>query len=132
MNAYKFGLPASEIPPYYGHYVVNDYLPRNDISRRAWEYPTMSYNEQPTATEIQAEENSVATMEAIPEECQSYICSVLILQINKHVVTLQIKNKFYWVSFKSINFFLHFYSIFFQVIAIKHICPLHEHGHVTY
>ncbi|WOH14659.1 hypothetical protein DCAR_0934179 [Daucus carota subsp. sativus] len=69
VNAYKFGLPASEIPPYYGHYVVNDYLPRNDISRRAWEYPTMSYNEQPTATEIQAEENSVATMEAIPEEC---------------------------------------------------------------
>lgn len=91
MNAYKFGLSVSGTPPYYGHYGVNDYLPRSDISRRAWEYPSMSYNEQPTATEIQPEENSIATMEAIPEECQSHIFFIFIFPITKHVLTLQIK-----------------------------------------
>lgn len=72
MNAYKFGLSASGTPPYYGQYGVNDYLPRSDINRRPWEYSSMSYNEQPTVpttTEMQPEGNSIATMEAIPEEC---------------------------------------------------------------
>lgn len=101
MNAYKFGLSASGTPPYYGHYGVNDYLPRSDLSRRAWEYPSMSYNEQqPTATEIQPEENSVATMEAIPEECQSHVCSVYIFPITKHVVTFHIKKNSVRLAFE--------------------------------
>lgn len=69
MNSYKFGLSAPGTTPYYGLYGVNDYLPRMDLSRRAWEYPSISYNEEPTATEIISEENAVPTMQAIPEEC---------------------------------------------------------------
>lgn len=108
MNAYKFGLSASGTPPYYGQYGVNDYLPRSDINRRPWEYSSMSYNEQPTVpttTEMQPEGNSIATMEAIPEECQSHIFSISILPITKHVMTLQIKKNSIGLAFKiSIRF----------------------------
>lgn len=78
MNSYKFGLSTPVTPPYYGLYGVNEYLPRMDLSRRAWEYPSMSYNEEPSATEIIPEENAALTMQVIPEECKFHLCYISI------------------------------------------------------
>ncbi|KAM7509003.1 hypothetical protein LguiA_019456 [Lonicera macranthoides] len=69
MNYYKFGLPGPGSTPYYGLYEVNNYLPRMDLNRRAWEYPTVMSVEEPMGTDVQSAGNSVSNMQAIPEEC---------------------------------------------------------------
>ncbi|KAA8520251.1 hypothetical protein F0562_014507 [Nyssa sinensis] len=68
MNLYKFGLstPGST---YYGPYEVNDDLPRMDVSRRAWEYPSVMNVEEPTAIDIQSGGTATLSMHTIPEEC---------------------------------------------------------------
>ncbi|KAK2994817.1 hypothetical protein RJ640_015776 [Escallonia rubra] len=69
MNAYKFGLSGPGSTPHYGLYEANDYLPRMDLSRRAWEYPSVINVEEPTAVDMHSGGNTVPSMEAIPEEC---------------------------------------------------------------
>lgn len=67
-NSYKFELsgPGSM---YYGHYDVNDHLPRMDVSRRAWEYTSTVEAEESTIIDVQSEGDSVTGLHAIPEEC---------------------------------------------------------------
>ncbi|CAI0405246.1 unnamed protein product [Linum tenue] len=43
MNAYKYGFSSGpESTSYYDHYEVNDNLPAVDVTRRAWEYPSVA------------------------------------------------------------------------------------------
>ncbi|KAF4360954.1 hypothetical protein F8388_016763 [Cannabis sativa] len=54
MNPYKFGFSGTETTTstsYYGHYEVNDHLPRMDMNRRAWEYPSMMTTEEIPTTD---------------------------------------------------------------------------------
>lgn len=71
MNSYKFGFSGPGSTSYYGHYEVNDHLPRMDVSRRVWEYPSnmMTTEELPT-TDSQPEdvEDADAVAQATPEE----------------------------------------------------------------
>lgn len=50
MNSYKFGFSGPGSTSYYGHYEVNDHLPRMDVNRRAWEYPPMMTAEEDLPT----------------------------------------------------------------------------------
>ena len=77
MNSYKFGYSGPESTSYYGSYEVNDHLPRMDVSRRAWEYPSMvteeslpTTNSQPEGDE-NADADAEAEVHATPEECNS-------------------------------------------------------------
>ncbi|CAK9139348.1 unnamed protein product [Ilex paraguariensis] len=69
MNSYKFGLPGPGSTSYYGLYEINDYLPRMDFSRRAWEYPSMANIEEPITIDVQSGGSASSSMHAIPEEC---------------------------------------------------------------
>ncbi|GAV67021.1 zf-RING_2 domain-containing protein [Cephalotus follicularis] len=67
MNPYKFGFSGPE-SSYYGLYEVNDHLPRTELSRRAWEYPSMLNTEEPRTMDSQPGGEEVAGVHAIPEE----------------------------------------------------------------
>lgn len=71
MSSYKYGLPAVGNMPYYDPYEVHNYAPtpRMDVNRSAWEYPVMMNVTEPASTDVQSAENSVPSMQAIPEEC---------------------------------------------------------------
>ncbi|KAK9984046.1 hypothetical protein SO802_033571 [Lithocarpus litseifolius] len=47
---------------------VNDHLPRAEVSRSAWDYPS-TINEEPTTTDSQSKGDAVMGVHAIPEEC---------------------------------------------------------------
>ncbi|XP_048232157.1 E3 ubiquitin-protein ligase BIG BROTHER isoform X2 [Ricinus communis] len=68
MNAYKYGFsgPGST---YYDPYEVNDNLPRMDVSRSTWEYPSVVNMEEATTTDTQSEGDAVVGVHASPEEC---------------------------------------------------------------
>lgn len=72
MSSYKYGLPLPGIGnvPYYDPYEVHNYAPRMDMNRSAWEYPVMMNVTESATTDVQSAENSVPSMQAIPEECQ--------------------------------------------------------------
>ena len=70
MSSYKYGLPAHGSIPYYDPYEVQNYVPRMDLNRSAWEYPVMMNATEPASAEVQSAESSVPSMQAIPEECQ--------------------------------------------------------------
>ncbi|KAJ9558372.1 hypothetical protein OSB04_012986 [Centaurea solstitialis] len=69
MSSYKYGLPAHGSIPYYDPYEVQNYVPRMDLNRSAWEYPVMMNVTEPASAEVQSAESSVPSMQAIPEEC---------------------------------------------------------------
>ncbi|XP_059649105.1 E3 ubiquitin-protein ligase BIG BROTHER isoform X4 [Cornus florida] len=69
LNSYKFGLSSPGSTTYYGPYEVNDHLPIMDVSRRAWEYPSMVNMEEPADVDLQSGGNAVPSMHTIPEEC---------------------------------------------------------------
>ncbi|KAJ7012986.1 E3 ubiquitin-protein ligase BIG BROTHER [Populus alba] len=68
MNEYKFGFSGLESTSYYSPYEVNDNLPRMDVSRMAWEYPSVVSAEEPTTTDTQFEGDASMGVHAIPEE----------------------------------------------------------------
>jgi E3 ubiquitin-protein ligase BIG BROTHER-like protein len=68
MNAYKFGFSGLGSTSYYSPYEVNDNLPRMDVSRMAWEYPSVVSAEEPTTTDTQFEGDANMGVHAIPEE----------------------------------------------------------------
>ncbi|XP_059649102.1 E3 ubiquitin-protein ligase BIG BROTHER isoform X2 [Cornus florida] len=59
LNSYKFGLSSPGSTTYYGPYEVNDHLPIMDVSRRAWEYPSMVNMEEPADVDLQSGGNAV-------------------------------------------------------------------------
>lgn len=67
MNAYKFGFSGME-STLYCPYEVNDHLPRTDVSRRTWDYPSMLNSEEPATLDMQPGGDAVVGMHAIPEE----------------------------------------------------------------
>ncbi|KAI3676661.1 hypothetical protein L1987_86273 [Smallanthus sonchifolius] len=70
MSSYKYVLPSAHGNiPYYDPYEVHNYVPRMDLNRSAWEFPVMMNVTEPSSTDAQSAENSVPTMQAIPEEC---------------------------------------------------------------
>lgn len=69
MNSYKFGFSGPGSTSYYGAYEVNDHFPRMDVSRRAWEYPSMMNTEEPPTTDSQLEEDVIMGVHDTPEEC---------------------------------------------------------------
>ncbi|PON81354.1 43kDa postsynaptic protein [Trema orientale] len=70
MNSYKFGFSGPASTSYYGHYEVNDHLPRMDVSRRTWEYPPMMTAEDVPTTDSQPEDGGDAdtAVHSTPEE----------------------------------------------------------------
>ncbi|KAI5576575.1 hypothetical protein Peur_036530 [Populus x canadensis] len=68
MNAYKFGFSGPGSTSYYSPYEVNDNLPIMDISRTAWEYPSVVNAEEPTTTDTQFEGDEDMGVHAIHEE----------------------------------------------------------------
>ncbi|XP_068328522.1 E3 ubiquitin-protein ligase BIG BROTHER-like [Pyrus communis] len=72
MGSYKFLPSGPESTSYYSTYEVNDHLPRMDVSRRTWEYPSVMNAEKPANTDSQPEEDSVMEAQATPEECIQY------------------------------------------------------------
>ncbi|CAN0864650.1 E3 ubiquitin-protein ligase BIG BROTHER [Linum grandiflorum] len=70
-NAYKYGYSGPESTSYYDPYEVNENLPRLDVSTstRAWQYPSVANAEDPTTTEVHSEEEAIADLHSIPEEC---------------------------------------------------------------
>ncbi|KAG6792911.1 hypothetical protein POTOM_002074 [Populus tomentosa] len=68
MNGYKFGFSGLESTSYYSPYEVNDNLPRMDVSRMAWEYPSVVSAEELTTTDTQFEGDANMGVHAIPEE----------------------------------------------------------------
>ncbi|CAI0405245.1 unnamed protein product [Linum tenue] len=72
MNAYKYGFSSGpESTSYYDHYEVNDNLPAVDVTRRAWEYPSVANAQEPTTEVHSQEETTVTDVHTIPEECIS-------------------------------------------------------------
>ncbi|XP_040991163.1 E3 ubiquitin-protein ligase BIG BROTHER-like isoform X3 [Juglans microcarpa x Juglans regia] len=67
MNSYKFGFSAPG-STYYGHYEASDNLPRMEVSRGAWEYPS-TMNQEHASTDSQSEGDAVMGVHSIPEEC---------------------------------------------------------------
>ncbi|KAL5543399.1 hypothetical protein UlMin_007183 [Ulmus minor] len=72
MNAYKFGFPGPASTSYCGPYEVNDHLPRVDVSRMVWEYPSVMNTEELPATDSQLGEEEASgvgtTDEYIPDQ----------------------------------------------------------------
>ncbi|KAJ6905351.1 hypothetical protein NC652_023181 [Populus alba x Populus x berolinensis] len=68
MNAYKFGFSGPGSTSYYSPYEVNDNLPIMDVSRTAWEYPSVVNAEEPTTTDTQFEGDEDMGVHAIHEE----------------------------------------------------------------
>lgn len=68
MNAYKFGFSGPGSTSYYSPYEVNDNLPIMDVSRTAWEYPSVVNAEEPTTTDTQFEGAEDMGVHAIDEE----------------------------------------------------------------
>ncbi|KAK1426615.1 hypothetical protein QVD17_15291 [Tagetes erecta] len=72
MSSYKYELPAAHGNiPYFNHYELHNCVPRMDLNRNAWEYPVMMNVTEPSSADAQSTENSVPTMQAIPEECST-------------------------------------------------------------
>ncbi|KAG8646316.1 E3 ubiquitin-protein ligase BIG BROTHER isoform X2 [Manihot esculenta] len=69
MNAYKYGFSGPGTASYYSPYEVNDPLPRMDIGRGAWEYPSPVNMEEPTTADTQSERDAAVTVHTPPEEC---------------------------------------------------------------
>ncbi|KAM1018109.1 hypothetical protein ACFX13_040390 [Malus domestica] len=71
MSSYKVLPSGPESTSYYGTYEVNDHLPRMDVSRRSWEYPSVMNAEEPANTDSHLEEDAVMEAQATPtpEEC---------------------------------------------------------------
>ncbi|KAG2671567.1 hypothetical protein I3760_13G004000 [Carya illinoinensis] len=57
MNSYKFGFSAPG-STYYGHYEASDHLPRMEVSRGTWEYPS-TMNQEHASTDSQSEGDAV-------------------------------------------------------------------------
>ena len=70
MNAYKFGFPGPASTSYCGPYEVNDHLPRVDVSRMVWEYPSVMNTEELPATDSQLGEEEASGV-GTTEECWS-------------------------------------------------------------
>ncbi|EOX96697.1 hypothetical protein QUC31_005705 [Theobroma cacao] len=68
MNAYKFGFSGPE-STFYSPYEVSDHLPRMDVSRRTWDYPSTLNSEEPATIDMQPGGEAVVGIHAIPEEC---------------------------------------------------------------
>ncbi|KAF2319521.1 hypothetical protein GH714_016814 [Hevea brasiliensis] len=69
MNAYKYGFSGPGSTSYYSPYEVNDNLPRMDIGRGAWEYPSAVNMEEPTTADTQSEGEAIVNVHIPPEEC---------------------------------------------------------------
>ncbi|XLS69217.1 hypothetical protein HN51_020240 [Arachis hypogaea] len=69
MNQYKFGLSGPGSTSYYGSYEVNDHLPRMEINRAEWEYPSVTITEEPATADSPPIREGVTSMQTIPEEC---------------------------------------------------------------
>ncbi|KAG4960114.1 hypothetical protein GLYMA_13G203300v4 [Glycine max] len=70
MNPYKFGLSGPGSTSYYSSYEVNGHLPRMEIDRAEWEYPsTITTVEEPATTDSPPRRDGVTSMQTIPEEC---------------------------------------------------------------
>ncbi|KAH1222997.1 E3 ubiquitin ligase BIG BROTHER [Glycine max] len=70
MNPYKFGLSGPGSTSYYSSYEVNGHLPRMEIDRAEWEYPsTITTVEEPATTDSPPRRDGVTNMQTIPEEC---------------------------------------------------------------
>ncbi|KAJ4839562.1 hypothetical protein Tsubulata_002267 [Turnera subulata] len=68
MNAYKFGFSGPGSTSYYSPYEVND-IPRMDVGRAAWEYPSVVNAEETSTTDAQfAGGDAAMDAHAIPEE----------------------------------------------------------------
>ncbi|XVF33738.1 hypothetical protein REPUB_Repub17cG0194400 [Reevesia pubescens] len=68
MNAYKFGFSGLE-SSFYSTNEVNDHLPRMDVSRRTWDYPSTLNSEEPATLDMHPGGDAVGGVHAIPEEC---------------------------------------------------------------
>ncbi|CAI0430996.1 unnamed protein product [Linum tenue] len=72
MNAYKYGFSSGpESTSYYDHYEVNANSPTMDVTRRAWEYPSVANAQEPTTQVHSEEETTVTDVNTIPEDCIS-------------------------------------------------------------
>lgn len=69
MNPYKFGLSGPGSTSYYGSYAANDHLPRMEINRAEWEYPSLMVTKEPATTDSPPRRDGVTSMQTIPEEC---------------------------------------------------------------
>lgn len=69
MNPYKFGLSGPGSTSYYSSYEVNGHLPRMEIDRAEWEYPSTMTTVEPATTESPPRRDGVTSMQTIPEEC---------------------------------------------------------------
>ncbi|KAJ4970828.1 hypothetical protein NE237_003927 [Protea cynaroides] len=67
-NSYKFGLSDPGSTSYYA-YEVNDYVPRIDGSRRAWESPFTRNSEETAPVVMQGGETDGVNIHTSPEEC---------------------------------------------------------------
>lgn len=67
-NSYKFEYSGAG-GAYYAPYEVNDHLPRMDVNRRAWEYPSVMEVEEPTTIDMQSGGNVATGGHASSEEC---------------------------------------------------------------
>lgn len=69
MNPYKFGLSGPGSTSYYSSYEVNGHLPRMEIDRAEWEYPSTITSVEPATTDSPPRRDGVTSMQTIPEEC---------------------------------------------------------------
>ncbi|XP_027908840.1 E3 ubiquitin-protein ligase BIG BROTHER-like isoform X2 [Vigna unguiculata] len=69
MNPYKFGLSGPGSTSYYSSYEVNGHLPRMEIERAEWEYPSTITAVEPATTDSPPRRDGITSMQTIPEEC---------------------------------------------------------------
>ncbi|RDY10371.1 E3 ubiquitin ligase BIG BROTHER [Mucuna pruriens] len=69
MNPYKFGLSVPGTTSYYSSYEVDDPLPRMEIDRAEWQYPSTITTVEPPTTESPPRRDGATSMQTIPEEC---------------------------------------------------------------
>ncbi|KAK7283881.1 hypothetical protein RIF29_13629 [Crotalaria pallida] len=69
MNPYKFGMSGPGSTSYYGCYEVSGHLPRMEINREEWEYPSVMITEEPVTADSPPRRDGTTSMQTIPEEC---------------------------------------------------------------
>ncbi|KAI4323395.1 hypothetical protein L6164_023007 [Bauhinia variegata] len=69
MNPYKFGFSGPGSTSYYGSYELNDHLPRMEVNRVEWEYPSAMTTEEPVTSDSPSRRDGDTGMHTIPEEC---------------------------------------------------------------
>lgn len=105
MNLYRFGTSGYGGTTFYTPYEVNNNIPRVDVSRRTWEYPSAISMESPIAVDAQIENNLVTGVDTVIEECQCLSLFVLsTFFVNLRMLTSYEQNHHLFLSMQEHNY----------------------------